>query len=113
MSIIWPDGSDVRLCEVGVMSPHFRSWKQRWIPAGSLGSPFHLWKEVCSRWRIQLVLRCVSKTGELIVLVMVFGVLGLSLLATEWESNLEIRGATILDLASGNNLFWGLITGVP
>lgn len=53
-----------------------------------------------------------SKVGELVVLTMVFGVYCLSLLAAERESNLEIRGATILDLASGNNPFWGLITGV-
>lgn len=113
MSIIWPDGGDVRLCEVGAMSPHFRCWRQGWRPAGSLGSLFHQWKEVCSPWRIQLVLRCVSKAGELVVLMMVFGVYCLSLLAAERESNLEIRGATILDLASGKNPFWGLITGVP
>lgn len=95
------------------MSPHFRSWRQGWSPVGSLGSPLHLWKVVCSLWRIQLILRCVSKTGELIVLMMVFGVYCPSLLATEWESNLEIRGTTILELASGNSPFWGLITGVP
>lgn len=68
------------------MSPHFRAWSQAWSPAGSLGSPLHLWEVVCSPWRIQLILRCVSKTGELIVWMMVFGVYCLSLWATEWES---------------------------
>lgn len=77
-----------------------RPWRQGWSPADSLGSP-HLWKVMCSPWRIQLILRCVSKTGELVVLMMVFGVYCLSLLATEWESNLEIRGTAILDMGSG------------
>lgn len=95
------------------MSPHFRSWRQGWSPAGSPGSPCLQWKEMCSPWRIQLILRCVSNIGELIVFLMVFGVSCLSLLATEWEFNLEIRGATTLDLASGNNPFWALITDVP
>lgn len=102
-----------RLCEVGVMSPHFRSWRQGWSPGGSLGSPLHLWKVVCSPGRIQLILNCVSKTGELTMLVLVFGIYCLSLLATEWESNLEISRTTILDLASGNNSLWGLMRGVP
>lgn len=42
---------------------------------------------------IQLILRCVSKVGEFIVLMMVFEVYCLSLLATEWDSNQEIIGA--------------------
>lgn len=61
---------------------------------------------------IQLILRSVSKVGRLIVLMMVFGVCCLSLLSTEWDSNQEMRGATSLDLASGNNPFWCLITGM-
>lgn len=60
---------------------------------------------MCSPGMFQLILRCVSKVDELTELMMIFGVYCLSLLATEWGSNQEIREATSLDLASGKTHF--------
>lgn len=79
MSIINQDGGDVRGC-VKWENLTYLQLLEAEHPAQLADCP--QWKEMFSHGMIQLILRCVSKVSELIVLMMVFGVYCLSLLAT-------------------------------